>query len=74
MLVNKDKIKLNSKAHQKLCTWKPLTNFSANKTIKALIANKNRPKVNTVMGIVSTVNIGFAIVLAFLNTIVKPIL
>ncbi len=60
--VNIERIKLNNNAHQKPSTWKPLTNFPAKIIIKAFIANKKKPKVKTVIGIVRIVKIGFTIV------------
>ena len=58
----KESIKLKHKAHQKPSTWKPLTSFSAKIIINALITNKNKPKVKSVIGIVRIVKIGFTIV------------
>lgn len=50
--------KPNSKAHQKPSTCMPSTNFEANKTIKAVITNKNNPSVIIVKGIVSKTSSG----------------
>ena len=54
-----DNSKLKSKACQNPATWKPLIKLSDIKIIVALITNKNKPKVNTVTGIVKNIKIGF---------------
>ena len=53
-----DKSILNSNAVQKPLTAKPSINLSASRTIQAFITNKNKPKVTTVIGMVSTIKIG----------------
>ncbi|TCL65631.1 hypothetical protein EV196_105296 [Mariniflexile fucanivorans] len=50
---------LNSMAVQILLTEKPSINLSANKIINALIINRNKPKVTTVIGSVKITNMGF---------------
>lgn len=60
-----DKMKLNKSADKKPSTQNPLTNFSANKMIMALMAKRKNPNVKTVIGIVRTVSIGFT--MAFKN-------
>ena len=62
MPVKMDKIRLNNSAHQKPSTWKPDTNLSAKMIMKALMANRKKPNVKTVIGIVSIVSIGFTMV------------
>lgn len=46
-------------AVQILLTEKPSINLSANKIINALIINRNKPKVTTVIGSVKITNMGF---------------
>ena len=58
-----DKIKLKSSAHQKLSTINPGMIKSASNIISALITNKKSPSVNTVMGMVKTINKGFKVAL-----------
>ncbi len=55
------KIILKKKAVQKPSTLKPGTILSANKTIQALMTNKNNPSVRTVMGIVRRTKMGLKI-------------
>lgn len=53
--------KLNNSAHQKLPTANPLTISAASITIKALITNKNKPKVRMVIGMVKNIKIGLIV-------------
>jgi len=53
--------KLNNNAHQKLPTENPLTISAASITIKALMTNKNKPKVRIVMGTVKNIKTGFTV-------------
>src|SRR5664279_534061 len=53
--------RLKSSAHQKPSTWNPFTNLAASKMISALMTNKKRPNVNSVMGKVSMISMGFTI-------------
>lgn len=50
---------LNKMAVQMLFTAKPSINLSARRMIKALIINKNSPKVTMVMGKVKITKMGF---------------
>ena len=50
---------LKASAHQNPSTWKPGTSQAAIKTIKALITNRNIPKVKTVIGKVRNIKSGF---------------
>jgi len=56
-----ESIKLKPIAHQNPSTRKPGMTLSASRIIRALITNKNNPKVINVIGIVSTINIGFKV-------------
>ena len=58
-----ERIKLNNKAIQKPVTLKPSIRLSANIIIKALITNKNKPKVRMVTGKVKMIRIGFMVTL-----------
>ena len=49
---------LNNKAVQNVFIAKPFNKWSHNKTIAALITNKNNPSVTTVIGKVKNTNIG----------------
>ncbi len=51
MLLTKETIILNNRAHQKLSTRKEGTIFAASITIKAFMTKINKPKVSTVAGI-----------------------
>jgi hypothetical protein len=62
MPVQTDNIKLKNKAHQKLSTLNPLTNFSARMIITALMTSKKKPSVNNVIGMVKIVSMGFTMV------------
>jgi len=53
-----DKMILNKRAHQKPLTLKPSINSDAIIIIRALITNKNKPKVRKVIGIVKKINTG----------------
>lgn len=54
-----DRIKLNSRAYQKLVTWKLSTIALASWIIMAFITNRNNPSVNIVIGIDRISNTGF---------------
>lgn len=56
---NMDNRMLKSMAIQMLLTEKPGINLSANKMMRALMTNKNKPKVTMVMGNVKITKIGF---------------
>ena len=55
----KESKKLNNKAVKTPLTENPSTNLLANKTIIALMQNRNKPKVIIVIGIVSITKTGF---------------
>ncbi len=50
---------LNKSAHQKPSTRKPSTKWAVMSTIKAFITTRNKPKVKSVIGMVSTMMMGF---------------
>ncbi len=58
-----DKIKLKAKAHKKLSTTNPLTSASVIRIKKALMINKNNPRVTIVMGMVKMIRTGFRVAL-----------
>jgi len=59
-----DNNKLNNRAIQKPSTEKPVIKLFAIKMIKALITNKNKPKVTTVIGKVKITKIGLTKILS----------
>ena len=66
---SKDNNKLNSNAIQKPLTVKPSIKLFAIKIIHALITNRNKPKVITVIGKVKMIKIGLTIMFSNPRTI-----
>ena len=64
-----ESIRLKMSAHQKPLIVTPSISLSANKMIRALITNKNKPSVTIVIGNVRTRRIGFTKVLSSAKTI-----
>ncbi len=68
MEVTSDSIKLNSNAHNQPSTINPSTMLAVSFIIKIFITKRNKPSVTTVIGMVSTMRIGFTKVLSKAST------
>ena len=66
--VTTERIRLNINAHQKPATLMPSTNRLASNTTKALITNKNKPRVIMVTGSVRRMRSGFTKMLRIAST------
>ena len=62
MPVQSERTRLNKRAEKKEFTWNPFTSFPAKIIMRAFIANRNKPRVTMVIGMVRIVSTGFTIV------------
>lgn len=68
-MIDNSKPKIN--AHKNPSMWMPDTNLSASKIINTFITRRKIPRVRTVIGSVSMINIGFTIAFKIASTKAK---